>query len=130
MEEPAPAELLEALESRHDMCLELEKILANDDPSASIGDADLQRDLENAKQVVETQSKEFAAVISKGPSDPHEAGSFADIKRLIGHLDCFIESEDEYKGTAGCLARAEHLFQPLQAFVKKVRVAEGILWGT
>ena len=115
-EQPA-ADILQSLEDRQSMHVDLHKYLGEEAKSQeqSASDvADLQAELKDEMNYSEER---------------HACGSFRSLVPTK-KLECFDESIPFFCSAAACHQRAEHLMPKMKQFVERVRVAEGLLSGT
>ena len=126
MEEPPPEALLQKLEARHEMCISLWNQMEGQ--AVAVDDPEVQREVEDARRKVECRALLHQELDEKSKLSG-KFSAFQGIKDQVSKLACFQEDKAEYKGRSGCHARDEHLFGPMQKFVKEVRVSEGILSG-
>lgn len=120
--------LLQNLESRRHVVEEIQKISA-------IEDASKQSDSAQAAQLPTAAPQTMSSV--SVAEQPHESetpqvryGSFVSVQAAVAGDQRFVEGSKEYVGKNACIYRLEKLFPPLTTFVKKVRLAEGLLSET
>ena len=114
-DQPA-AEILQSLEDRQSMHVDLKKFLgedANTQEQSASDVADLQAELRDEMNY----------------SDERSCGSFRSLVPTK-KLECFDESIPFFCSRAACHQRAEHLMPKIKQFVERVRLAEGLLSGT
>ena len=117
----SPEELLAVVEDRHDIVLELKKVMPEGD---------------DAGESVETQGFQVGdqdhgvepeAMLSE---ERQCHGNFSEIIKELQGLPFFDEKNPAFKGAQACLQRLHKLFVPFKTFVERARIADGILSGS